>query len=287
MNAPFKQSSIRAVDSDEPDLPAYVRANGVLRLSVSANSKHGLQRDVHEEGTVRLRFPRHHSGPLQAIMMNVAGGVAGGDIFSTDIHVQQNAELAVSTPSAERIYRSAGTAAQFDITLRIDDGASLLWHPQETILFDGAKLNRQITVDCSASATFVMAEMLVLGRRESGENFTTGALRDQWNIRLNNRLIMAERLHLNADALREVTPARVGTAHAFATIVIAEAAGMDKLDHYREILNQMNRTDVLAAATAYSGLVVIRMRSDKAGALKALTSRFLAAAFHQLVPRAF
>jgi urease accessory protein len=287
MNAPFKQSSIRAIDSDETDLPAYVRANGVLRLSVSAHSKHGLQRDVHEEGTARLRFPRRHSGPLQAIMMNIAGGVAGGDLFSTDILVQKKAELAVSTPSAERIYRAAGAAAQFDIKLRIDDGASLLWHPQETILFNGAKLNRTIAVDCSPSATFVMAEMLVLGRRESGESFTTGDLRDHWNIRLNNRLVMAERLHLNSAALQEATPARFGTAHAFTTLVIAQAEGMDKLEHYREILKQSDSADVLTAATAYSGLVVIRLRSGIAGALKVTTSRFLAAAFPRLVPRSF
>jgi urease accessory protein len=282
MNAPFKN-----IAGSETDLPAYVRANGLLRLSVKAHVKHGLQREIHEEGTLRLRFPKHHGGPLQAIMMNVAGGVAGGDRFSTDIHIQQKAELAVSTPSAERVYRSAGAAAHFDIKLRVDEKATLLWHPQETILFDGAKLNRKIDVDCSASATFVMAEMLVLGRRESDETFTTGDLRDRWNIRLNNRLVMAERLHLNNAALQEATSARLGTAHAFTTIIIAEAAAMDKLDHYREVLKQLETVDVLTAATAYSGLVVIRMRSDKAGALKALTTTFLSSTFPQLMPRAF
>jgi urease accessory protein len=282
MHEPFEQCAII-----ETDLPAYVRANGLLRLSVRRDSGNGMQRDVHEEGTTRLRFPRHHNGPLQAIMMNVAGGVAGGDQFTTDIHVEKKVELAVSTPSAERIYRSAGAMAHVDIKLRIDHEASLLWHPQETILFDGAKLDRRITVDCSANAKFVMMEMLVLGRRDSGEAFTSGEVRDHWNIRLGHRLVMAERLHLDSSTLQETTPARFGTAHAFATFVIAEPEGMEKLEYYRECLKELHAPDVLVAVTAYSGLVVIRVRSEKAGALKTISAGFLASAFPRLVPRAF
>jgi urease accessory protein len=272
----------------EEDLPASVRAHGLLRLSVSRHPQHGLQRNVHEEGTSRLRFPRHHEGPLVAIMMNVAGGVAGGDRFSTEITAGEKVDLAVSTPSAERIYRSAGAAASVDIKLTIESGATLAWVPQETILFDGAKLDRRIMVDCSSQAKFILVEMMVLGRRESGEAFTTGEVRDHWNIRLDGRLVMAERLRLEPNVFDDRPhPARFGTTHAFATIVIVEAGGMEKLDQHRQLLSSCRLADVDAASTAYSGLIVIRMRASKAGALKAMVGQFLAGAFPAVLPRSF
>jgi urease accessory protein len=261
----------------DSDLPAYVRANGLLHLSVLKHAEHGYQREVHEEGTARLRFPRHHGGPLNVMMMNVAGGVAGGDCFSTKIAAKEDTELTVSTPSAERIYRSAGAAAKFDIQLDIEKRASLAWIPQETILFNGAKLDRRINVACKSSARLILAEMLVLGRRESGETFTSGEVRDHWDIRIDDRLVMAERLHLTSDVFAQgLRHGTFGTSHAFATVVMIEPNGMDKLEQHRQTLNAFGASDVETASTAYSGLFIMRLRSTKAGALRAFLDRFLA-----------
>lgn len=273
------------------DLPQAVRASGRLVLRLERHSRHGIRRDVHEEGASRLRFPRVGGAmpattPVHAVSVNVGGGIAGGDRFSTRIECAENTMLSVSSAAAERVYRSAGGRAQVEVELGAAAGATLVWMPQETILSDGADLARSTRYHGSSLARFVMVEMLVLGRRESGETFRSGFLDERRDIRIDGRLVLAERLRLDAAALAGFTrPSCFGQTHALATILIAGPDAMERLEADRLRLAAFAQTGVDSAASAFSGLLVIRFRSDRAGALKAVIARYLKDAFPALVPR--
>ena len=92
---------------------------------------------MHEAGSLRVRFPNSQSdGALDAVIVNTAGGMTGGDRFELGIDVGAGARLSVTTAAAEKIYRSLGPDTEVGIKLAIGDGAALVWLPQETILFD-------------------------------------------------------------------------------------------------------------------------------------------------------
>ena len=58
---------------------------------------------------MRLRFPNSEPGaPLEAVIINTAGGMTGGDRFDVDIKVGVGARLTVTTAAAEKVYRSLG-----------------------------------------------------------------------------------------------------------------------------------------------------------------------------------
>ena len=82
--------------------------------------------------------------------------MTGGDEFSIRISLGAGARLLAGTAAAEKIYRSTGANAA--VTLAIDAlaGSRCFWLPQETILFDRARLSRRIDVNLSAGATLVM-----------------------------------------------------------------------------------------------------------------------------------
>ena len=52
-----------------------------------------------------------------------------------------------TTPSAERIYRSDGPAAMITTRLVLKPRAQLFWLPQETLMFEGARLERRLEID--------------------------------------------------------------------------------------------------------------------------------------------
>ena len=198
------------------------RAVGQVELAVKAH--HGVTRRarVHEAGSLRVRCPNTTSPEMEAVILNTAGGVAGGDRFDLNISVGEGARLAVTTAAAEKVYRTLGPAATIDVKLCVEAGATLAWLPQETILFDRARLARTIEADLVADARLVLVEGLVFGRSGMGETVEEGALTDRWRILRDGRLIYAETVRLDgaiAAKLGETAVARGGVA--VATVLIA------------------------------------------------------------------
>src|ERR1700745_1998086 len=112
--------------------------------------------------------PRRASAELEAVIVNTAGGVAGGDRFTLGVTVEPEARLIVTTAAAEKGYRTPAPEARIDVTLDVAAGGSLSWLPQETILFDRARLKRSIDVDLAEDARLVLAGAVVFGRPRMG-----------------------------------------------------------------------------------------------------------------------
>src|ERR1700727_2250236 len=171
-----------------------------------------------ETGGLRWRFPRS-SNPCEAAIVNTGGGVAGGDSYSVTLTLSEGAEVEATTPSAERIYRSDGPAACIETRLTVKPRARLFWLPQETLLFEGARLERRLELDTSGEATFIVAETLVFGRLAMGEIRIDATLRDSWRVRRDGRLVFADETRLeHAGATLERRAVGAG-ARALSTIV--------------------------------------------------------------------
>jgi urease accessory protein len=165
------------------------------------------------------------------MIVNPAGGIAGGDRHDLDIAVGDGATLAVTTAAAEKIYRVLGPQAEIAIKLAVGDGARLSWLPQETILFDRARLNRRIEVELAPDATLVMAEAVIFGRAAMGEAVEEGAFTDRWRVRRDGRLVFAETVRLDGAIARMLAePAVAGGGLAVATVLAApgEAAMVER-----------------------------------------------------------
>jgi urease accessory protein len=108
------------------------------------------------------------------------------------------------------------------VTLSVAGGGRLCWLPQETILFDRARLKRRIDVDLADSASLVMVESVVFGRAAMGEAMNEGAWSDRWRLRIGGTLVFAENVRLDgaiAEKLAQGATAAGGIA--LATVLIA------------------------------------------------------------------
>jgi urease accessory protein len=151
--------------SDPPplksQLPAYIRARGILSARLQDSGRGTRVFDLSEAGGYRLKFP--HADPCEAMIVNTGGGMAGGDHLALSLSLGPQAVAVCSTQSAEKIYRAERDRAEITVTLTLDDAANLAWLPQETILFDGAQLHRKLTLDMAANATFMACESVSTG----------------------------------------------------------------------------------------------------------------------------
>ena len=189
------------------------RSHGSLKTHFGV---HGLIRH-REDGCLKIRIP---FGSTEAILINTGGGLAGGDQLSTQLSVEQGAHFSVTSQAAERVYRTLGPAAKVSHDFVVGGGASMHWLPQETIMYDGSALQRNMTVRLGDGATFLAVEAFILSRTAMAETITQSELRDTWNIYRDEKLIHAERLTMSGAPPH--SPATLNRGKAFATLLLVD-----------------------------------------------------------------
>jgi urease accessory protein len=236
------------------DVFARNRAVGQIVLAVDAAAAKSRRSQVYEQGSLRVRFPNTDAADLEAVIVNTAGGIAGGDRFGLDITVGRGARLLVTTAAAEKAYRSLGPEATIGVKLDVGADAALSWLPQETILFDRARLSRSIDVDLTATASLLLVEAIVFGRSAMGEAVREGRVRDRWRVCRGGRLVFAETMRLDgAIAQMLAEPAVAGGGVAVASLLMVpgnehQAATVRGLgDHLQGEVGVSSWNDLVAA----------------------------------------
>ncbi|WP_270938821.1 urease accessory protein UreD, partial [Falsiroseomonas oryzae] len=202
--------------------PAHQRADGQLALRVEAAAAGARIARLYQSAPLRMLFPDTDPGdPTLGAVVNVAGGLAGGDRAQVALALGPGARFTATTPAAEKIYRSLGDETRLGTELRIEEGSCCEWLPQETILFDGARLTRRWEVGLAADSRLLASEMLVLGRAARGERFAHGLLHDRWKVRRGGRLLWADALRIDDPGAQAASRFTLGGAGALATLLLA------------------------------------------------------------------
>ncbi|MCP3417445.1 urease accessory protein UreD [Bradyrhizobium brasilense] len=197
------------------------RAQGAVRFGVHLKDGTTRRGDLHESGSLRVRFPSPEDDGLSAMFVNTAGGIAGGDRFEIAVAAGEGARLTLTTAAAEKVYRAPAAAARLDIALTVAAGAHLAWLPQETILFDRARIHRGFDIDLAEGASLLLCEIVVFGRAAMGETMRHGEFVDRWRMRRGGRLVFAETIRLDGEIGEKLArPAIAGGGCAIGTALI-------------------------------------------------------------------
>ncbi|MET4276347.1 MULTISPECIES: urease accessory protein UreD [unclassified Bradyrhizobium] len=208
------------------------RARGAVRFDVHARDGVTRRGILHESGSLRVRFPSPEDEGLSGVFVNTAGGVAGGDRFDIEIAAADSSKLTLTTAAAEKVYRAPGQAAELNIALKVAAGAHLGWLPQETILFDRARVRRRFDIDLDATASLLLCEIVVFGRTAMGERMEQGEFVDRWRLRRGGKLVFAETVRLDGNIgakLARSAVAKGGAAIGTALIVPGDEALIERL----------------------------------------------------------
>ena len=258
------------------------RARGAVRFDVHQADGVTRRRSLHESGSLRVRFPSPEADGLSAVFVNTAGGVAGGDRFEIGIATGEGARLAVTTAAAEKVYRAQGPAAELDIALTAAAGSHLAWLPQETILFDSARVVRRIDIDLAETASLLLCEIVIFGRAAMGERMLRGEFVDRWRLRRGGRLVFAETVRLDGDIgakLSNAAIAKGGVAIGTALIVPGDEALVERI---RELSSSFGGE---VGISSWNGFAMARFCAQDAARLRADMMAVLGRASGAALPR--
>ncbi len=253
----------------EPSVTSLVfeanRARGAVRFDVHVRDGVTRRGALHESGSLRVRFPSPEDEGLSGVFVNTAGGVAGGDRFDIEIAAADAARLTLTTAAAEKVYRAPEQAAELNIALKVGAGAHLSWLPQETILFDRARVQRRFDIVLDDAASLLLCEIVVFGRTAMGERMERGEFVDRWRLRRGGKLVFAETVRLDGNIgakLARSAVARGGAAIGTALIVPGDEALVERI---REASDSFAGE---VGVSAWSGFAMARFCAQDAARLR-------------------
>jgi urease accessory protein len=255
-------------------VPHYIRADGEIRAGFVRSAKRTGLSQVFERGGLRLRCPNLAHG-CEAVLINTAGGVAGGDRARYTFEIGADAQVVLTTQAAEKVYRALGPPSQAEISLRLASKARLDWIPQETILFDGARFNRKLEADLAEDAALLLVESVVFGRLAKGETATTGFFKDRWRIKRQSRLIYAEEAHLTGNIAQTLD--RIAAGGGARMIACMLYAAPDAETHLAIARHALAGSTAQWGASAWKGLLLVRILSPSPERVRSAIVRLLAA----------
>ena len=273
-SSPFPFGEVRAGKPSDGDLE---RAAGSGRIVLSGSGKGTRIMDVFQRAPIRIMFPRAGGSAVEeAVLVNTAGGIAGGDRLDSAVTALANASIAVTSQAAEKVYRALNEPARIATKLEACEAAKLAWLPQETIVFNWGRLSRKTEIELSSGAELLALEWVVLGRAAHGEEMVGGQITDSWRVKKDGRLIWADTFR----ATDEVFPhlhrkALLSNCNAVGTLIFFGPSLDARLEFLRGIAPSL---ECHCAATLVGGLMIVRFAakasSDLRPALRSVLQQF-------------
>ncbi|CAM3830391.1 urease accessory protein UreD [Rheinheimera salexigens] len=206
-------------------------------------------------------YPEGRDGCCHVYILHPPGGLVSGDALNIDVSVEEDAHTLVTTPSANKLYRAdSNDVAWSQITnLKVANGATLEWLPQESLAFDGSRGQQTFNIDLAENAKCLGWEILCLGRPASNIPFATGQLEQRFQLSRNGQPLWLERQTIDPNHPRFTGKWGQGGSTVHATLW---TVGLSDPDQAITALREQLPTANHWAVTYRRGVLLLRYLGD-------------------------
>ena len=248
--------SALAIDNNSHDVWKAHLSLGFVQTSVRT-----VLKSRSHVGPLAVQRPFYPEGDVcHVYILHPPGGVVGGDELTIHINAETGSHALITTPAAGKFYRSDGRTAKQSVNVKIAAGAVVEWLPQETIVFEEARLMSNNHINLEDGAKFMAWEVLAFGRPAAGEGFAAGMAQLQWRISRSGKPLLNEKLLIDAEAF----VAKWGlSGHCCCGSLLAYPAGKQELEIVRQIIGEQASRGV----TLIDDLLICRGMDQRADSM--------------------
>lgn len=184
-----------------------------------------------------FRAPYHISKPywdeeartLLVQVVNPTAGILAGDRLESEVAVEKEATLLVTTPSASRVFKMKSGAAESRQRFTVAPGAWLEVMPEPLVPHRGCSYRQTTRIDVAPGGAMFFADLLMPGRVAHGEAWEWQRLCLETEVRLGGELILRERFDHAGPELRALAElSGSGPTACFGNVVLtAESTEAD------------------------------------------------------------
>lgn len=162
------------------------------------------------------------STPEALYLVGAAAGPMGGDELTIEIDVTDGADLTVRT-SAASVVLPGPAPSRVTMRVRVEDGCSLRWKPEPTVLVRGCHHRVDARIELAATARLEWWEELVLGRHAEA----AGSVFSRLVANLGGQPLLRHELALGPDFPESAGPAVAGGARVVGSVVVVDPSWAD------------------------------------------------------------
>src|SRR5215471_13143959 len=279
----LESPEVRLGNTSDKDLE---RAEGSGRIILSGSQNGTRIVDVFQRSPIRIMFPRACGEAIEeAVLINTAGGVAGGDRLKYGVTALPNVSITVTSQAAEKVYRALSEPARVTTKLKALETAKLAWLPQETIVFNSGRLIRETEIELFSGAELLALEWFVLGRAAHDEEMVGGHIIDSWRVRKDSRLIWADTFRVTDEMFAHLHRKVLLSKYKAVGTLIYFGPSLDiRLKFLRDIAPSLG---CHCAATSVGGLIIVRFATEVSSDLRHALRSFLHQFNQELGPGPF
>ena len=175
---------------------------GIINLVYEHQQQETKVKSVFSQAPFKIQNSFYPEGKsiCHSVILHTAGGVAGDDILSQNIHLSPQSQVLITTPAATKIYRCLGKTAIQDIKIQLDNNCYLEYLPQEMIVFNQANFEQKMRVNLAENASYLGWEIIRFGRSARGEIFNQGKWLNYLEIYRENKPIWLDRQYFSGES---------------------------------------------------------------------------------------
>jgi urease accessory protein len=237
--------------------PSRVGRDGALRLVVERRGPRSVLTSAASTLPLQVLAPLALDDPAAIVsVLNPTGGLVGGDRLCVDVEVGDGAHACLTTPSATKVYRTAGPPAEHRVRLTLGRGGALEWVPDHTIPFAGSALVQTIEVELAATARLILVDAFAAGRVARGEAWRFGRLESALRVRDARGWLLIDRLRLGPTSDWSALGLAEGSPYVATLVIAGPGAAGGLADDLTRALASIEGARAGVAVLPRGGLVV-------------------------------
>lgn len=236
----------------------------LLRLELRGGEDRTRLVPIERYGPLSVQRPFYPEQDVcHVYLLHPPGGVVGGDRLELRLDLKKDAQALFTTPGAGKFYLSAGDTARVCQQFEVGAGASLEFLPQENIYFPGAMVDISTSLEVEEDGCILFWEKHCFGRPANAEQFASGSLVSQIDLRVAGRLLFTEKQRVDVDELERSSGLR---NHPVSGSFLVYAAGLQAVV-LEELQALQPERGIGGVSQPHPGLLIARFLGDSTRAI--------------------
>ncbi|WP_409304161.1 urease accessory protein UreD [Peribacillus sp. SCS-155] len=259
---------------------------GVLELSAAKKQPKTIISDCYYEGALKITRPVYLEQNLPSIyLIHVGGGYVDGDTYLTNFCVEEGAELAVTTQSSTKVYKTPKKPVVQHTNLKLGKASVLEFLPDPLIAYEGARFIQDTIVRMDEAACLFYSDMITPGWAEDGSLFRYDWIRSRFKVYRNETLVVFDHLLLEPDEDLSGIMQMEGYTHVGSFFIVHPKVDKKFLDCLYETLEESQAEVCFGISALPGGGAILRMLASTTRDMEKMIARAHAFARRELLEK--
>ncbi|WP_226584331.1 urease accessory protein UreD [Halobacillus litoralis] len=246
---------------------------GFLSLQATKRDSRTVVHGFYEGAFKFTRPVKLEDDSVSIYLIHVGGGYVEGDTYFTSIHLEEGAELSVTSQASTKVYKTLENPVEQKTTIRLAPSSILEYCLDPLIMYEGAKFLQETTVEMAGDSCFFYSDIVTPGWSEAGENFRYQWYRNKLKVIRDEKLVLFDHLLLEPDEDLEGVLQLEGYTHVGSFVIFHPEASRTFGDRLYEEVASFDLSVRLGISNMESGGIVVRLLGNKTQTLESVMDR--------------